>query len=719
MSFTTTTSSNDELVKLNVGGKLFTTYKSTLMTYPDTMWARMFSSSAEIAKKGPDGEYFLDRNPDLFAIVLEFYRNKALIVPKGTPMEALHNELQFFGIEYEEDDIQIAGEPTHVPVECYFSLVNAYSALPKKGHLLGGVVIGLPQFDYEEDEEEEEEDEEDEDEDGDDENGTKKAKQPKSNKKDQATRELFEGLSKGLKDKRNFLSNLGNDSDESSSGDDSGQSEDGSDSGSPPKKKVKQDNKNEEPENDEYENGTAAVLEKIRDTLSEIATDSVFCCGGYDEVKNSSLVIKPLPSVDPNSNNNNNNAADNPNPQNKPTCQYGADCYRKNPQHIADFYHPPPGTPCNSSVLFGKQKKKFDDGIDCGDLPNLKIDLVKSLCTPAPFGDLKTMQTKLDPNVRVALECNSDRFEFQTNLRNVTRYIKAKLNNDKNVELTPYKLNIYEPGGFFKEHVDTPVNPGEMIGSLVVCLPSEHEGGELIVSHNGISQTFDFSQKSANKNLIQWAAFYSDCIHEVKPVTKGTRITVTFLVSKTDAAQYYYGKPDFKKNQFFCGPVDATMSTAKIDSLLEHMSGLPTSVKKFGLFLSHKYTTTAINMETLKGADKLLVEKLGAKWNYDLSSVIYSEYTKEYVGEYRHENKQYSERDGLVYAFSMADLKYLNGKGPKPQHKFTGVPFVVSKQKGKLLYHNKDEGAEHTGNDSRPAESDSVYFHAAVILTRK
>ena len=31
------------------------------------------------------------------------------------------------------------------------------------------------------------------------------------------------------------------------------------------------------------------------------------------------------------------------------------------------------------------------------------------MCSPAPFGDLKTMQTKLDPSVRLALECNSDR----------------------------------------------------------------------------------------------------------------------------------------------------------------------------------------------------------------------------------------------------------------------------------------------------------------------
>jgi hypothetical protein len=46
----------------------------------------------------------------------------------------------------------------------------------------------------------------------------------------------------------------------------------------------------------------------------------------------------------------------------------------------------------------------------------------------------------------------------------------------------------------------------------------KHTGGELIISHGELSHTFDFSEYSKDK--IQWAAFYGDCIHEVKPVTR-------------------------------------------------------------------------------------------------------------------------------------------------------------------------------------------------------
>ncbi|RMZ68691.1 Oxoglutarate iron-dependent dioxygenase [Pyrenophora seminiperda CCB06] len=88
-----------------------------------------------------------------------------------------------------------------------------------------------------------------------------------------------------------------------------------------------------------------------------------------------------------------------------------------------------------------------------------------------------------------------------------------------------YKLNVYQaPSGLFKPHVDTPRSELQF-GSLVVCLPCEHEGGQLVVRREGHSTTFDWTG-SANK--IHWAAFYSDCEHEVLEVTSGHRITLTY-----------------------------------------------------------------------------------------------------------------------------------------------------------------------------------------------
>lgn len=81
----------------------------------------------------------------------------------------------------------------------------------------------------------------------------------------------------------------------------------------------------------------------------------------------------------------------------------------------------------------------------------------------------------------------------------------------------------------FKAHVDTPRSPTQF-GSLVVCLPVEHQGGQLKVRHQGEETTFDGSMLANHDKTahIEWAAFYSDCEHEVMEVSAGNRLTLTY-----------------------------------------------------------------------------------------------------------------------------------------------------------------------------------------------
>ncbi|GAQ79191.1 hypothetical protein KFL_000260060 [Klebsormidium nitens] len=83
----------------------------------------------------------------------------------------------------------------------------------------------------------------------------------------------------------------------------------------------------------------------------------------------------------------------------------------------------------------------------------------------------------------------------------------------------------YRTGDFFKSHVDTPRRE-DMFGSLVVCLPFEHEGGELHIRRGSVTSVIDWSSKSGS--AIQWVALYSDCEHEVKEVTRHYRVTLTY-----------------------------------------------------------------------------------------------------------------------------------------------------------------------------------------------
>jgi len=86
-------------VVLNVGGKRFETLVDTLQKYPDTMLGAMFSPRGiVIAVPDDKGEYFFDRDPKLFDIILNFYRHGKVLIPENRSYEMVKEELDFFGI---------------------------------------------------------------------------------------------------------------------------------------------------------------------------------------------------------------------------------------------------------------------------------------------------------------------------------------------------------------------------------------------------------------------------------------------------------------------------------------------------------------------------------------------------------------------------------------------------------------------------------------------
>lgn len=93
--------SNDRVV-LNVGGKRFETLIDTLRKYPSTMLGAMFSSSFIMATPDEKGEYFFDRDPKVFQVILNFYRHGKIIVPQNMCPEMVKEELDFFGINTDE-----------------------------------------------------------------------------------------------------------------------------------------------------------------------------------------------------------------------------------------------------------------------------------------------------------------------------------------------------------------------------------------------------------------------------------------------------------------------------------------------------------------------------------------------------------------------------------------------------------------------------------------
>lgn len=96
-----------------------------------------------------------------------------------------------------------------------------------------------------------------------------------------------------------------------------------------------------------------------------------------------------------------------------------------------------------------------------------------------------------------------------------------------------HNMLVYAPGQFFVTHQDSEKSD-DMIATLVVTLPSDFSGGEIVVKHHEEKVVFRGSAKG-----LGMIAFYADCHHEVRPVKSGHRIVLTYnllLASGRDAA---------------------------------------------------------------------------------------------------------------------------------------------------------------------------------------
>ena len=89
-------------VKLNIGGKLFTTTQSTLSKYPTSMLGCMFSGRYSIKDQmDEDGSIFIDRSPKHFEAVLDFLRDNDVFISKDEDPQRcyeLEKEANFYGL---------------------------------------------------------------------------------------------------------------------------------------------------------------------------------------------------------------------------------------------------------------------------------------------------------------------------------------------------------------------------------------------------------------------------------------------------------------------------------------------------------------------------------------------------------------------------------------------------------------------------------------------
>ncbi|MDH4362927.1 MAG: 2OG-Fe(II) oxygenase [Acidimicrobiia bacterium] len=85
-----------------------------------------------------------------------------------------------------------------------------------------------------------------------------------------------------------------------------------------------------------------------------------------------------------------------------------------------------------------------------------------------------------------------------------------------------HSMLVYEAHQFFAPHQDSE-KADDMIGTLVVILPSNATGGELIVRHRGTESVY-----RSSRSLLTFVALYADTVHEVRALGSGYRVVLTY-----------------------------------------------------------------------------------------------------------------------------------------------------------------------------------------------
>jgi len=346
------------------------------------------------------------------------------------------------------------------------------------------------------------------------------------------------------------------------------------------------------------------------------------------------------------------------------------------------------------------------------------------LSDPAPFG--RGEETIVDPDVRQSWQLSADDFELGNPQWNEALQAAAdQIGKDLGLSgckigFEPYKLLVYEEGSFFASHRDTEKIPN-MFASLVVNLPSEHEGGELIISHAGQSQSYSFADSSLFEP--SFVAFYADCYHEVKPITAGYRLCLVYNLAITNRKK----QPVLSQQM---GPIE------EIDQAIQAWCQEAHDNPILTYLLDHSYSEQNLSMANLKHGDFAKASVLlnaAAKSGCQAYLCLATYYRTSYGevdsygwrgrrGRYADDDDDLDERafeeydvsEELVYAhaFVTADGNKINVKKLQLEEEdlLAKVPLVDGPGRGYSI-------SEATGNEG--ATKDLWYHRGAVIMWPK
>lgn len=222
-------------------------------------------------------------------------------------------------------------------------------------------------------------------------------------------------------------------------------------------------------------------------------------------------------------------------------------------------------------------------------------------------------ETRLDKNVRDTWEIPASRLSLDGStwprfLKKVMTRVTRELAMPEGAALRAelHNLLVYEQGQFFALHQDSEKLDG-MIGTLVLTLPSDFEGGEFVLRHGKKRIS---AKGSADK--VEVVAFYADCHHEVMPVQEGFRVVLTFNLVMEEAATSSIRSMDALPADAMAGLADSIRTFWQTRPVPRWRHDDRDPPERLVVLLDHQYTAAGLGWARLKGADVRMASALKA-----------------------------------------------------------------------------------------------------------
>ena len=363
------------------------------------------------------------------------------------------------------------------------------------------------------------------------------------------------------------------------------------------------------------------------------------------------------------------------------------------------------------------------EGVGPVALPLLPVQAKQliAVADQAPYG--RGEQTLVDTNVRRTWQIDANRVRiagrhWEGTLEAIVARAAEGLGVTAPVVAELYKLLVYDQGSFFVSHRDTEKAPG-MFATLVIVLPSLYTGGELLVRHQDRQVRLDLHCPEPSDAVF--AAFYADCVHEVRPITSGCRLTLIYNLLRQ-------GKGRLPE------PPNYTAEAARLGELLRRwgagkaLSG-DEAAEKLIYPLEHAYTPAELSFDALKGRDAAaagVVVEAAEQADCDVYLALVSieeSGSAEHTGYYSRRRRRWDTEDdedeyeiGEVYERSETLSDWCRPDGSRAE--LGDFPFEEDEFSPPDAFQDLEPDEQHfheaTGNEG--ASFERTYRRAALVL---